>query len=411
MLSLLLYRNLQAGGRLLKKNTLASHNIRILFWAELFGSVRFIQPVLTLFYFARGLDSSSILMIMTFFSIGVLFGELPTGIIADRYGAKRAFLMGSVISILAHAMLIIAFDPWLFFLSSFFTGFAATFFSGADEALIYESLKWSSEENLMDKAMGQISSARFIVSIFVVIIGALSAKDLSEAQFQRLLVLGALFMTVQLIMILFIKNPPTQGGMEAPTFSQVKEGYKAIRKSPHLLWMFMNISLVFIPAVAIFEKFDQKLLYDAGLPVYAIGIVYAATAIIGFIASRSIGWMTKKVNRIKLLNLTGVFAFIGLFTAAIFHGSLWIVLCVIVLLKLVSAIRYPVYSQLANDIIPSEVRATTISMLSILDSCFDLLIFTTISGIAPAGFMLMFLACAVIALIGAALPIRPSHIS
>ncbi|REJ09824.1 MFS transporter [Halobacillus trueperi] len=390
----------------MKKNTLASYNIQLLFWAEIFGNFRFIQPVLTLFYFARGLDETMILFVMTFFSIGVLLGELPTGVIADRFGAKRAFLIGSVLSILAHGLLIFAFDPWVFFASSFLTGFAATFFSGADEALIYESLKESNEENLMDRAMGQIGSARFIVSIFVVIIGAFLAKDLNENQFRLLLMLGVFFMLIQFIFLLFIKNPPNQGGVRTPMVKQVIEGYQAIRKTPQVLWMFINISLVFIPAVAIFEKFDQKLLVDAGLPVYGIGIVYAVTALIGFVAARSIGWMTKRVTRVQLLFITGILAVLSLTAAALLHTQLWTVLLAIVLLKLVSAIRYPVYSQLANDIIPSNVRATTISLLSILDSVFDLVIFTTVSGVAPFGFMPMFLVCAGIALIGTLIPIR-----
>ncbi|MGR9048054.1 MFS transporter [Halobacillus faecis] len=390
----------------MKKNSLASYNIRLLFWAEIFGNFRFIQPVLTLFYFARGLDETMILLVMTFFSIGVLFGEIPTGVIADRFGAKQAFLIGSVLSILAHALLIIAFDPLIFFASSFLTGFAATFFSGADEALIYESLKESDEQNLMDRAMGEIGSARFIVSIFVVIIGAFLAKDLQENQFRLLLMLGVFFMLIQFVFLLFIKNPPNQGGVKTPMVKQVIEGYQAIRKTPQVLWMFINISLVFIPAVAIFEKFDQKLLVDAGLPVYGIGVVYAVTALIGFVAARSIGWMTKRVTRVHLLFITGILAVLSLSVAALLNNQLWAVLSALILLKLVSAIRYPVYSQLANDIIPSHVRATTISLLSILDSVFDLVIFTTVSGIAPFGFMPMFLVCAGIALIGTLIPVR-----
>jgi MFS family permease len=390
----------------LKKHTLAAHNIRFLFWAELFGSVRFIQPVLTLFYFSRGLDESSILIVMMFFSIGVLAGEIPTGVFADRYGAKQAFLLGALLTISSHAILLIAFEPWIFFLSSSLTGFAATFFSGADEALIYESLKLSEEERYMDKAMGEISSAKFVVSIMVVIVGAFLAKDLTEQQFQLLIVMSILFMAIQLVLLLFIKNPPTQGGFTQPMMKQIMDGLKAIRHTPQVLWMFINISLVFIPATAIFEKFDQKILVDAGLPVYWIGLVYAIAALIGFVAARSIGWMTRKINRISLLFLTGMLAVVGLTIVALFDTYLWVVLGVLLVLKLVSAIRYPVYSQLSNDVIPSNVRATTISLLSILDSGFDLVIFTTVSGIALSGFTPMFLACAGIALAGTLIPIK-----
>ncbi|MCA0972325.1 MFS transporter [Halobacillus litoralis] len=390
----------------MKKNTIASHNIRLLFWAEIFGSVRFLQPVLTLFYFARGLDESLILVVLTCFSVGVLVGEIPTGVVADRFGAKRAFLIGSFTAIIAYSLFYVAFDPWVFFLSSFLTGFAATFFSGADEALIYESLKLSEEEHLMDRAMGQIGSATFIVSIIAVLIGAFIAQDLTEPQFRLLITLTLVFMTIQFVLLWFIKNPSTQGGYTKPVIQQVTDGIKAIRRTPQVLWMFINITLVFIPVGAVFAQFDQKLLVDAGLPVFWIGLVYAIASMIGFVASRSIGWMTARFNRVRLLFSTGMIAVIGLTATALFHASLWVILGVVLVLKLVTAIRYPVYSQLSNDIIPSDVRATTISLLSILDSCFDLLVFTSIGLVAVNGFTPMFIGCAVIALIGVLIPIQ-----
>ncbi|SEA25715.1 Predicted arabinose efflux permease, MFS family [Thalassobacillus cyri] len=391
----------------MKKITLASHNIKILFLSKIFGSIRFIAPVLTLFYFSRGLDEPQILFVMTFFSVGVLIGEIPTGIFADRFGAKASFLCGSLLGIGSHALLLAAYEPWIFFVSSALTGLAATFFSGADEALIYESLTLSNEQHRMDKAMGQIGSAAFLVSIIVVIIGAFLAKDLTNEQFQRLILLGVVFMSIEFIFLLFIKNPSKQGNYTDHVHSQVKEGFLAIKKNPQVLWMFMNVSLVFIPAAAIFEKFDQKLLVDAGLAVYLIGIVYAVSAFSGFVTSHAIGWMTGKISRVTLLFITGMLAVAALAAVAVFHAYLWVVLGMLLVLKVVNAIRYPVYSQLSNDIIPSNVRATTISLLSILDSGFDIIIFLSVSGMALSGFTPMFLACAAIALIGVMIPVLP----
>jgi len=76
------------------------------------------------------------------------------------------------------------------------------------------------------------------------------------------------------------------------------------------------------------------------------------------------------------------------------------------ILKLVRAVRYPIYSQLSNDIIPSEVRATTISLLSILDSVCDLIVFGVISIIAIKGLTGILIGCAILAFIGTILPIK-----
>ncbi|WP_088103106.1 MFS transporter [Halalkalibacter urbisdiaboli] len=391
----------------MKKGTLASQNIRVLFWAELFGSVRFLQPVLALFYFSRGLDEAYILWVLLFWSTGVLIGEVPTGMFADRYGAKLSFMIGSILSIVSHGMLIWAYEPWMFFASSLLSGFAVTFFSGADEALIYESLKESNEENMLDRALGIIQSAQFVVMVFVLILGAIIAKDLTDEQFILLIVLGVVFQSIQIVLLFFVKNPTGQGNYRENPFKQVKEGMLAIKRAPQVLWMFLNITLVFIPTAAIFDNFNDKLLSDAGLPVYLIGGVLAGLSILSFFVSRSIGWITSRISRITVLYVTGGMGVFGLLFVAFYRETLWILLFIMVLLRFVRTVRYPVYAQLANDIIPSNVRATTISLLSIIDSVCDLVIFSSVAGIAVFGFEKMFLAAAAIALIGSLLPIRP----
>ncbi len=373
----------------------------------MFGSAVFLQPVIALFYFSRGLDEALILWVMLFWSAGVLIGEIPTGMFADRYGAKRSFVIGAFLNIVSHGMLLWAFEPWMFFLSSILSGIAVTFFSGADEALIYESLKASGEENFMDKAMGNIQSATFAVTVIVVILGAIIAKDLTNEQFNLLILLGVAFQSVQLLLILFVKNPENQGNYQGNPLHQVKEGLVVIKKAPQVLWMFLNITLVFIPTAAIFDKFSDKLLVDAGMEVYLIGFVFAGLAIMSFFFSRSIGWMTSRVSRIVLLYVTGGLGVVGLLIVAFFRETLWILLGAMILLQFIQTVRYPIYSQLANDTIPSNVRATTISLLSIIDSVCDLIIFSSIAGVAVFGFRELFLASAAIALLGSLLPIKP----
>jgi len=390
----------------LKKHTLANHNISILFWVHFFGTISFLQAVMTLFYVERGLTPSNIFIVLMCWSGAVLIGEVPAGVFADRFGLKLSFITGASIKIISISILFFADNIWLFCLYSLLNGLSVTFFSGADEALIYESLKETNEQHLMDKAMGKIQSASFISMLIAVIFGSYFAKDLKEEQFFILITLGLLFHFVELILLLFIKNPAVEFEYNESSYSQVIEGIQVIRKAPQLLIMFLNISLVFIPASAVFDNYDQLLLKNAGVPVFAIGILYAVAAVGGYFASISIGWLTKKFSRIFLLNLSGALAVCGLLLAACFGNTLWIVLGAFIILRFVRAIRYPIYSQLSNDIIPSHVRATTISLLSVLDSVLDLIIFGTLSILAVYGLPVMFMGCTIIALIGTCLPIK-----
>ncbi|MCX2824940.1 MULTISPECIES: MFS transporter [Bacillus] len=388
------------------KYTLANHNISILFWVHFFGTISFLQAVMTLFYAERGLTPSNIFIVLMCWSGAVLIGEVPAGIFADCFSLKLSFITGACIKIISISILFFADNIWLFCLYSLLNGLSVTFFSGADEALIYESLKETNEQHLMDKAMGKIQSASFISMLIAVIFGSYFAKDLKEEQFFILITLGLLFHFVELILLLFIKNPAVEFEYNESAYSQVIEGIQVIRRAPQLLIMFLNISLVFIPASAVFDNYDQLLLKNAGVPVFAIGILYAVAAIGGYFASISIGWLTRKFSRIFLLNLSGALAVCGLLLAACFGNTLWSVLGAFIILRFVRAIRYPIYSQLSNDIIPSHVRATTISLLSVLDSVLDLIIFGTLSILAVYGLPVMFMGCTIIALIGTCLPIK-----
>ena len=150
----------------------------------------FLAHILTLFYTERGLTASEILIVLMFWSGAVLVGEIPTGVIADRFGAKKSFLIGTSIKIVSMVILLFAHEPWVFFFYSFVNGFSVTFFSGADEALIYDSLKETGDQNQMDQAMGKIQSAGFISMIIAVLFGAYLAKDLQEGQFILLILLN-----------------------------------------------------------------------------------------------------------------------------------------------------------------------------------------------------------------------------
>ncbi|WP_010631811.1 MFS transporter [Sporolactobacillus vineae] len=391
------------------KQTLASGNIRLLFWLGIFGTLNFLQPVMTLFYLKNGLTERDIFIILFCWSFAVLIGEIPTGVYADRFGPKVSFLTGCLVRLASIFLLLFATEPWLFYVSSLINGLSVTFYSGADEAFIYESLKESGETGKMDQAMGRIQSGDFIATLISVLFGAFLAKDLSHDQFTMLILLTISFQIIEFGLTFFLRNPKavTQK-KQVRAFQQIKSGIGVIRRAPRLLVMFLNVTLVFIPAGAVFKNFDQPYLVTAGVPVAWIGVLYALAAVFGFFAANSIGRLTHCCSRIVLMYTTGFLSAAGLVLAAICRSGIWTAIGIFFLLKIVQVIRYPIYSQISNDYIPSGVRATTISLLSIVDSCCDLAVFLLLMPITSENSLSsVFLGCAVIVLAGTLLPIRP----
>lgn len=376
--------------------SLAQHNTRILFWSNLFGSVSFLAPLLTLFYAHRGLTETEIIFSLTAFSATMLLFEVPTGAFADRYGPKASFLVGSAVRILSWLVLIWAWAPWMVWLSKSLLGLSWTFFSGAEEALVYESLKEEGQEGSLDAVLGKIGSGTFAAALLTQIVGALVAKDLREEQFVLLLAATTACTLVQLLLLTRIREPRSISAFRDNPLAHVREGLATLRRTPDLVKLFANLSIIFICSY-VFWTFDQPYLTGAGLPVSWLGLVYGAYALLGLLVSRNIGRLTARFSRVGLMYGTALLTLAAIAVAALVQNSVAVGLTALLVSKLANAIRQPVAAQLQNEYIPSGSRATTLSLLSVLDSVFDVLIVVPLAtATAPFGRPVIFAGCAVI---------------
>lgn len=86
--------------------------------------------------------------------------------------------------------------------------------------------------------------------------------------------------------------------------------------------------------------------------------------------------------------------------------SIFLALLVFFVIKLCNQVRYPVMSQIKNEHIPSGSRATTLSLLSMIDSFFDVLVFASLGVISNLGLSYVFLGSAVVVFVGLLFPVR-----
>lgn len=385
----------------------SSRNVKLLYWATLFGSVTFLEPIMVLFYMQRGLDTSSVFWITFAWCSAVLLFEVPTGAFADRFGPKASFLFGCGLNITSNILLIFAHDFLMLMLFNILWGLSVTFFSGAEEALIYESLKENNEESRMGEVLGKITSAAYIPMIFTFIFGAYFAQDLYEWQFISLILLTIVFQLVQLSILMKVRNPRNFGKFRENPFAHVQKGWNVIRKTPDIIKLFLNFTIVFIPSFVIFGKLEQPYLTGAGLPVGWLGIFYAGMALMGLVISQNIGRLQKRMSNITIMRLSGWLAVIALGVASFAFGQTLVFATVVFLVvRMARVIRYPIFSQMTNEYIPSDSRATTLSLLSIGDSVFDLVLLSLFAGVATVGMSPVFAISAVICAVGVLIPIR-----
>lgn len=377
----------------------------------MWGNVNLLAPILALFYLHRNLSWTEQLFVLLTFSVSILIFEVPTGAFADRFGPKTSFYAGSLVRFISLACLLFSKDHiWLIYLSQVLSGLSATFFSGADEALIYESLKRDDREEEMGTEIGKIYSARMVSTIVGAIIGAWIGKDLTEWQFDLLILLQKVCVLIQLGFLTKVIEPPAFEHNRDHPWKHVHRGWKEIRQAPYLLLLFVHVTVIFIPTY-IFDHFKTPWYQKLSLPVAWIGIIVAIANFLSFLASQHLGRIVSKGREVTWMYLTGGIILIGYLLLVLFP-NIWIAIFVSLLIPLANAIRNPLYSQLSNEYISTGSRATALSLLSVLDSLFDVLIVIPMGFVASSfsvsgtGLMAIFLGCAAFTLIGLCFPVR-----
>jgi MFS family permease len=92
------------------------------------------------------------------FHLAILFSEIPTGIVADRFGRRRSMLIGLALGALASFGYAIIQGTWTACLILGLSGFAGTFLSGADRALLWETAARQGGEAFARQALARISA-------------------------------------------------------------------------------------------------------------------------------------------------------------------------------------------------------------------------------------------------------------
>ena len=123
----------------------AAANIYYLYMIKLSKWLMLIMPVVALFYNDNGLDSFDIFLLQAVYSFSVALFEVPSGYMADVIGRRTSLILGSILGTLGFAVLSISTGFYGFLIAEIILGLGGSFISGSDSALLFDSL---SERNL-----------------------------------------------------------------------------------------------------------------------------------------------------------------------------------------------------------------------------------------------------------------------
>jgi MFS family permease len=336
----------------------------------------FIWGINTLFLLDAGLSNLEAFAANSFFTAGMVLFEIPTGVVADTWGRRMSYLLGTITlagSTFLYYLLWVASGPfWLWAIVSVLLGLGFTFFSGAVEAWLVDALHYADYDGGLEAVLGRGQ----MVSGAAMLGGSVAGGVIAQATS-----LGVPFLLrVAVLLVMFavafrlmhdlgfspapaerpltavrnvfgasvqygLGNPPVRWVMLAAPFASGVGFYTFYALQPYLLELYG----------------DPEAYSVAGL---AAAIVAGAQIAGGYAAPRIRGLFRKRTTALILGGLasTVILLLIGV------TNAFWLALVLLALWGLIFAADMPIRQAYLNDMIPSQQRATVLSFDSLMGS-------------------------------------------
>ena len=352
-------------------------------------NLRFFDPFIILIFRSYGLSYLQIGLLYSIRDVATNIMEIPTGLLADSFGRKRAMISAFLSYILSFLMLYFFKSYWVLVLAMVFFAGGEAFRSGTHKALILEYLKIKDISDLkvayygLTRSASQMGSAlnSLIAAGLVFYTGAYRVMFLASVLPYALDTLNLIFYPAELDG----EITPAEGKGVWASLQETLKGFWGIFRDEHQLRTILN-SASFMGVFKTSKDYLQPVLaawvLSAALfpgleltrrEAVVIGLVYFLIYLMSSFASRKAYSISGRFSSlIKAVNITYLVG-IGLILAAgiLTHLKLeTLAVCCFFGLFLINNIRRPINVGVISDQLSSRIMASGLSAESLLTTLF-----------------------------------------
>lgn len=355
---------------------------------EFLDGMYFATIITNLFAVSQGVPLYHAVIAQSVFAGTVFLSEIPTGVIADKFGRKTSMALGYFTSAVGLMALVVSPTTMGLYIMNIIRAIGLSMVSGANEALLYEASK---EEGLDYKKQSSIVLSNGIAGLFVAgIISGIVYQIFDSASFVPLILatvvlqLGITFMALTLHdsskdqrkQKSIVKQELKAFEMVASTFSLMRKNQTIFALTMAGLLTVCNEYFLYGTVAIHFENIGNISSFWAGGAI-SFGLFF--NFILQRYAYRLEDFLTfeKAFALIKFGSIAGY-----LLLALVTQDTLVIIIAVATMG--VFNIERPIVSDYANQELSSSVRATVLSGMS-LASRFAKMVLTIILGVMVVG--------------------------
>jgi len=314
------------------------------------------MPVVVLFYQSNHMGMHEIFQLKAIYSIAIVAMEIPSGWMADVWGRKRTLILGSVLGSLGFLIYSFSFGFWAFALAEIILGIGHSFVSGADSAMLYDSLKADDKTDKYIREEGRITSVGNFAEAIAGVAGGFLAAISLRMPFYFQFGVAAIAIPAALTMI----EPWAHSKENIHSLRLLIRNIQKTFLHDSNLRISILISAVTGTATLTFAWLVQPFFEAIHLPVEMFGIFWTAlnlaVGVSSVFAHRVVQFFGRSWSLLLVITLLSAgYIFSGLTISYWGLGFLF-------LFYLVRGIATPIFKNYINEYTESEVRATMLSV-------------------------------------------------
>jgi len=246
-------------------------NVRKQYLIGLFHSLIPAYVIERLFWQERGVGVQGVVVCEIIYSLTVILLEIPSGVLADRFGRKRLLVVTGILDIAEFVILLFARSFWAFGLAVFIAGVGRALYSGSEHALLYDSLLAEGKQGEFEKLLGRLSAIDMAGSMAAALSGGVLANALG---FEFNYIVSACSMGLAFLVILTLREPPmVTRPSETVTVMQHTKQVLALFRSQPLVLLYCLTGAVLGACMIYLDEFWQLAMEGLGVPVALFGAV------------------------------------------------------------------------------------------------------------------------------------------
>lgn len=336
-----------------------------IYTADLFSGLRITDAVWVALLAARGFSLWEIGLAESVFHVVSLLCEVPSGMAADLLGRKKTLVSGGVCMVLQSLLMAFAADLFTICFAMGLNALAMTMFSGTSTALLYDSLK---QEGREDEYI-QVSANSSQISMLANAIGSLASLLKRFLGFAGFYLLSAAFEGVSTAALALMEEPivtkaqasrgrQTLRALPGQFTKLARNSLSILRTTPLAAKLIVSSAVVSVPSY-LTKMFLQQRLVELGWPTELLFLPLLLGGL-ACVAGTEIGRRVRCRSMRRLYTACALLCGVG--TLLVGTAPAWGGILGMMLVQGVLEVYLLHESQKLNDAIPSDQRATLISV-------------------------------------------------